>query len=252
MSFARLDDELARWADAGRVATFWWRDDDAVAATRALARLAALARAHDVPVVLAVVPAALESSLGEAVERLSQCTVVQHGYAHANHAPSGAKSCELGSGRPRAIVARELDAGRERLAATFGDRFLPVLVPPWNRIDEALVAGLPSLGYVGLSTFAPRRARRSAPGLVRCNAHVDPIAWREGRRFAGTERALDAVVRHLAQRREGTVDADEPTGLLTHHLVFDEDAWHFADALLGRTHGHAAARWLGAAQAFAG
>ncbi len=251
MSFARLDDELARWADAGRVATFWWRDDDAVAATSALERLAALARVHDVPVALAVVPSTLEATLGQAIAGLPQCTVLQHGYAHANHAPSGAKSCELGSGHPLAEVARELEAGRERLAAAFGARFLPVLVPPWNRIDEAFVAALPSLGYGGLSTFGPRRARHAAPGLVRCNAHADPIAWREGRRFAGTERALDAVVRHLAQRREGAVDADEPTGLLTHHLVFDADAWRFADALLECTRGHAAARWLGATQAFA-
>jgi hypothetical protein len=252
VSLAPLDEELARWADAGRVATLWWRDDDAVAATPALARLEALARAHDVPVALAVVPAALEASLGPVVARLPQCTIVQHGYAHANYAPSGAKSCELGAGRAVAVVARELDAGRERLAAAFGARFLPVLVPPWNLIDEALVSVLPSLGYVGLSTFAPRRARRAAPGLVRCNAHADPIAWREGRRFAGTERALDALVRHLAQRREGAVDADEPTGLLTHHLVFDADAWRFADALLERTRGHPAARWLAVAQAFAG
>jgi hypothetical protein len=249
LTFAGLDDELARWADAGRVATFWWRDDDAVATTPALATLAALARAHDVPVALAAVPAALEDSLAATVVALPQCTVVQHGHAHRNHAPAGAKSCELGSGRPLATVAAELGAGRKRLHDAFGPRFLPLLVPPWNRIDATVVAALPSQGFVGLSTFGPRTAREAAPGLVRCNAHVDPIAWRDGRRFVGSDRALDEFVAHLARRRAGTVDADEPTGLLTHHLVFDAEAWRFVGELLARTRRHPAARWLAVAAA---
>ena len=249
MSFARLDDELARWADAGRVATLWWRDDDAVATTPALAPLAALARAHDVPVALAVVPAALEASLAETVAVLPQCTVVQHGYAHRNHAPAGAKSCELGDERATLEVAAELDAGRRRLSAAFGARFRPVLVPPWNRIGRAVVAALPAGGFVGLSTFGPRASREAAPRLPRCNAHADPIAWREGRRFVGADRALAALLGHLARRREGTADADEPTGLLTHHLVFDAAAWRFVDRLFAHTRGHPAARWLGVAEA---
>jgi hypothetical protein len=249
VTFARLDDELARWAAAGRVATFWWRDDDAVAATPALATLAALARAHDAPVALAVVPALLEDSLAAAVAALPQSTVVQHGHAHRNHAPAGAKSCELGSDRPLPTVAAELGAGRKRLGGAFGARFLPLLVPPWNRIDAAVVAALPAQGFAGLSTFGPRTAREAAPGLVRCNAHADPIAWREGRRFVGAGRALDDVVAHLARRRAGTVDADEPTGLLTHHLVFDAEAWRFVGELLARTRRHPAARWLTVAAA---
>ena len=34
--WAVLGDELARWREAGRSATFWWRDDDAVQRTPAL------------------------------------------------------------------------------------------------------------------------------------------------------------------------------------------------------------------------
>jgi hypothetical protein len=35
----RLEAELDRWGDAGRAATFWWRDDDASDATPALETL---------------------------------------------------------------------------------------------------------------------------------------------------------------------------------------------------------------------
>ncbi|HUA50624.1 MAG TPA: hypothetical protein VMB81_00595, partial [Candidatus Sulfotelmatobacter sp.] len=62
MSGAALDDpwnalerEFAQWAAAGRTATLWWRDDDAVAPSAALDRLLTLG-AGRAPVALAVVP----------------------------------------------------------------------------------------------------------------------------------------------------------------------------------------------------
>ncbi|HYE00178.1 MAG TPA: hypothetical protein VEH84_12405, partial [Alphaproteobacteria bacterium] len=159
--------ELDLWGAAGRVATLWWRDDDAVAATPALDRLLAPA----LPLTLAVIPAAAEPGLAERLRTAPAVTVAQHGWSHADHAPPGAKSIELG-GRPAAAVAADLAAGRDRLAALFGERFRPVLVPPWNRIDPAVLPLLPGLGYAGLSTFTPRRAAEAAPRVVRVNSHV--------------------------------------------------------------------------------
>jgi hypothetical protein len=75
------------------------------------------------------------------------------------------------------------------------------------------------------------------------NAHVDPIAWRRDRAFIG-ERARCCAREHLRARRLAEVDASEPTGILTHHLVFPDAAWEFLDALFARTHRHPAAAWL--------
>ncbi|HEX4885296.1 MAG TPA: polysaccharide deacetylase family protein [Casimicrobiaceae bacterium] len=251
MSRALLAAELDRWRADGREATLWWRDDDAVAATPALARLLGLASQHAVPLALAVVPAGLDASLVEAVAGAATGAVVQHGYAHRNHAAAGAKACELGGARRVDAAAAELAAGRQRLEAAFGPRFVPVVVPPWNRIDPALVPRLPALGYAGLSTFGARTAREAAPGVVRCNTHADPIRWREGRTFVGADAGLAQVAAHLAARRTGAADPDEPTGLLTHHLVFDDAAWTFVDVLLRSTSGHPSARWIDAREAFA-
>ena len=244
MSFEALREELDRWEGLGRRASLWWRDDDAAADTPALRRLLALVATHDVTVGVAAVPAKLTDDAVPIIASSRRCVVMQHGYAHADHAPPGEKRSELGSHRALPVIADELLRGRERLSAAFGPRFAPLLVPPWNRIGSDVVAILPGLGYRGVSTFAPRREAMPVGGLVACNTHVDIIAWREARAFVGEDEAAARLTAHLASRRELRVDPDEPTGLLSHHLDFDADAWTFVERLLAFTRGHRAAQWL--------
>lgn len=247
--------ELDAWAASGRTASFWWRDDDAVAATPELDRLLAITAAHDIPPALAVIPAQAEPSLFARLAHAPQATVLQHGYAHRNHAPAGARKCELGDERPAEAVLAELARGRALLDAATRGRALPVLVPPWNRIGATVQARLGEAGLTGLSTSKPRARRRVAAGLVQANVHVDPIDWAAQRRgeggFAGDHQVLDAALRHLRARRSGTVDATEPTGFLTHHLVMDEATWRFAERLAASVARHPAARWVAAGAVFA-
>jgi len=250
VTFAALRSELDAWSARGQRATLWWRDDDAGLATPALARMLGIAASRAVPLALAVIPARLSGGLVEVVGAATHCTVLQHGIEHRNHAPAEEKRCELGPHRPLAVSAAELVGGRERLRSAFGAQFLPVLVPPWNRITPTLVAALPGLDYCGLSTFAPRLRAWAAPGVAQCNVHVDPIAWRRGRVFVGEDEAAARLAAHLAMRRDARVDAAEPTGLLTHHLDFDDAAWRFVDAVLARTREHPAVTWIPASAAF--
>ena len=226
MSWDGLEREIDAWAAAGRRATLWWRDDDAVSETPALDRLVRVTAKARMPLALAVIPARADQTLGPT---LRNCTALQHGYAHINHATEGMRAVECGGERPLEKIAAELAAGCQRLAQMFGDQFLPILVPPWNRIEAALLPRLPDLGFLGLSTWGPRSDCDDVPGLVQVNTHVDLISWRKGRIFAGAERVTDALAQHLAARREGRVDPDEPTGLLTHHLAHDEPGWDFIE-----------------------
>ena len=251
MDWSDLDDELDAWGAEGRVATLWWRDDDAAAPAPALGRLAGLAREHGVTVGLAVIPALAQPSLAPWLESV-RAEVLQHGWAHRNHAANGEKKAELGRHRASDIVTAELSKGFGKLGEYAGDRLLPVLVPPWNRIDPGLVQELPHIGFQGLSTFGPRRAAEPAPGLGQTNCHVDVVDWRGGRDFVGCDRALAAVVAHLAARRRGSADPAEPTGLLTHHLVHEESIWTFIARFLERTRQHPAARWLAPSEAILG
>ena len=103
-----LRDELRRWGDAGLCATFWWRDDDAQDHTPALDRLLRLASALEVVPALAVIPAGATPALAETLKAAAHVDVLQHGYAHRNHAPSAHKKAELGAHRPLTAVTQEL------------------------------------------------------------------------------------------------------------------------------------------------
>jgi len=237
--------ELDAWGEAGQSATFWWRDDDAVAPSKPLDRLLGTASETGMPLALAVIPKNAEPELAARLDESSAAIgVLQHGYAHANHAGEGDKKIELGSERPAEIVIAELGVGWERLEKLFGPRALPVMVPPWNRIAPHIVPMLPEMGYRGLSAFEPRKRAEAVRGLAQVNAHIDVIDWRGARDFVGTDAALAVAVDHLAARRTGTADRDEPTGLLTHHLAHDAPADGFVAEFVARTRAHAAARWL--------
>ena len=249
-AWRRLDAELDAWHAASRRAGLWCRDDDACRDSPALNRLLEIVRYAEVPVALAVIPALMEPSLVDALTQARFATVVQHGYAHRNYAPPGARNWELGTHRPVAQSVAELAQGRVGLERSFGPRFAAVLVPPWNRIDPDVIERLPDAGFLGLSTFGPRAALCPFPGLVQCNAHVDLIAWRRNRAFIGVEAAIDRLVDHLRSRRERAVDPSEPTGILTHHLDLDAAGWQFLGDLFARTREHAAATWLDVHAAF--
>src|SRR5690606_4175438 len=238
--------ELDAWAAAGRHATFWWRDDDAVAPTAELERLLGLAAGT--PLALAVIPARSDGTLARRLAGERTVTVLQHGWTHTNHASPGARKAEFGPHRPTETMAAELSAGRARMAALFGSRALPVLVPPWNRLAPALLPLLPGLGFAGLSMYGVRPEPAARPMWF--NTHLDPVAWRGGRGFAGDAAVVGMALDHLRARRLGLCDPAEPTGLLTHHLVADEGCWAFIGRLLDETRRHPAARWLAAEELF--
>ena len=240
--------ELQRWSDAGREVSFWWRDDDATRADPALARLLELAERARAPLALAVIPSGAEAGLFEAMCRMT--TVIQHGADHLNRAATGAKKSEFPEGAAVDDAIARISAARERLARLAGARMLPVLAPPWNRIDRALLPGLAGAGLRGLSQYGPRVAEFPAAGLRQVNTHVDIIDWRGSRGFAGEAAVLRMAEAHLTARRTGRADPAEPTGWLTHHACHDGPAWDFLERLFEFTRGTPAVRWKAAAELF--
>ena len=242
-----LHTELDAWAACGEIADLWWRDDDAVATGPKLDQL--LAVTATTGLLLAVIPVNAEQELAHAVKAAPHVKVAQHGYAHINHAEKGQGqgAWELGLHRGEQVVLDELDLGRKRLEALFDDNFIPVIVPPWNHIDAALLAPVAARGYRGVSGFGPRDDTGHNSSLSHSftivNSHCDLIRWKTGAKFKGATKTINQLVAHLQARRMQSVDASEPTGYLTHHIDMDREAWEFSEQLVESINTHQAARW---------
>ena len=231
----RLAALLDKAAARARPVEFWWRDDDAVTATPALDRLLALATRHDLPLALAVIPAGATEALATRLSSEARVSVLQHGWSHASHAAGGEKKIELGGTQPTASILDELQRGLGRLRGLFGEKFLPVLVPPWNRIADPIREARHSLGLAGLSVSGPASANE--PHQV--NVHLDILEWRPTRPIARSE-----AYRLLAEEIERRLEGDrEPVGIMTHHLVHREESWALLDALFEMLAKHPGVRW---------
>jgi len=230
-----LVSELDHWQRAGRIADFWLRDDDAVEPTPALARLLELTTRHAVPVTLAVIPQHTGAALAASLNSAPLANVAVHGWSHRNFAGQGEKKQELGAHRPAETVRAELKAGLAHLQALHGSRFIPVLVPPWNRIAGSLIPELPGLGFAALSVFG---MEKPAP-LPMINSHVDLMDW-HGSRGA---RDPGALIADIVNRLRQMFDGGGRMGFLSHHLVHDLSGWDFLDGLLACTLAHPACRW---------
>jgi hypothetical protein len=215
-------DELARWRDADLTVELWLRDDDAIEPTPKLDQLMSLTGDFRIPVALAIIPARTGPALAEHLALARHIHPLVHGWSHANRAPSSEKKQELGHHRPRAAVLADLASGLDRLSRLYGERLIPMLVPPWNRIDPPLLDDLPGLGFTGLSAFGHKL--HSRPGLIVANAHIDIIDSHAGNACRDHEWLIVALVKELAAAR---MEGGRPVGVLSHHLVSDEAAFRF-------------------------
>lgn len=242
--WSELDSEFDAWRSSDRVAELWWRDDDAIASGAKLDQLVEITSKSGL--LLAAIPARVEKSLVSSLNNVSHVLVAQHGYAHVNHAQRGLGlgAWELGLHRGLEAVMADLDEGRVRIKNFFGEHFIPVIVPPWNRIAPELMHPLAECGYVGVSAFGARSEKSPAPGLIAVNSHCDPIRWKTGACFAGERKTIAQLVQHLRGRRTGLLDAEEPTGFLTHHIDLDSDGWRFCRRLALAVEQHPGARWV--------
>ncbi|MGJ8544278.1 MAG: polysaccharide deacetylase family protein [Sulfitobacter sp.] len=233
VDWSPIDTALADLRRQNIALPLWWRDDDAIARSPQLSQLATLSEKLALPVHLAVIPKFADETLARAVaERPRSLIPIVHGWQHQSHAPKGAKNAEFG--HPRDDGAAQLGQALAALQSLFGAQLLPMFVPPWNRITPDFYAPLAALGYSGLSTFTPRSARLAAPHLVQINTHIDPIFWKGSRSLVPPETLIAQTAQLLRDRAEGSTDADEPLGYLTHHLVHDSAIWAFSETLLAR------------------
>ncbi len=100
---------------------------------------------------------------------------------------AGAERRASSGGRAVEAVVRRARRRAATLRVAFGSRFLPVVVPPWNRIDEASWRGCPRWAIGDSPRSGPARAR--SPPRACCNAMRTSTRSRgaTGARFVGAE-----------------------------------------------------------------
>jgi hypothetical protein len=239
MIWQPLREELDRWREGSITARLWLRDDDTVAPTPLLDGLAELTARYRIPVVLAVVPANTDGALVHYLHDVPHLSPAIHGWTHANHAPADQKKQELGLHRGRDIVLADLADAHRRMSDLHGERLIPMLVPPWNRIDPELVPDLPGLGYQALSAFG--EPTLALLGLTVINTHVDLIDFRGTRRCHDHALLVQQLTHELSRSRQSDHSA---VGILSHHLIDDPSAVRFLEELFTVTTHHPACRWM--------
>lgn len=224
----------------GRTLALWLRDDDAVDVTPQLERLLDLCEANAAPLTLAVIPENTGFPLAQHLANFEKVEVAVHGWSHRSYSAPPAKKQELGNDRPLPVILNEVQAGLGKLKALHGTRFVPMMVPPWNRISPEITAELPKLGFKTLSVFG----REKPAPLPLLNTHIDIMNWHGVRGGRPAETLYEELLSYL----------DQPVpalGILSHHLVHDETAWQFLASFLQSTAGHPACKWSAASQLIA-
>lgn len=231
-------DPLRRLLDdrgEGEPVRFFFRDDDVGWADDRLWALLDRFDRFELPVDLAVIPAALTAPLaGLLAERLTASpgrrAVHQHGHTHQNHEPAGRKH-EFGPSRTPQQQHGDIRRGRELLTEALGPCVVPIFTPPWNRCTPATGRALLDLGVRVLSrdVTAPPL---DLPGLVELPVRIDWFAHRKAVRYPRPV---------LGTLLADTAAAGQPVGVMLHHeLMADEELADLAE-LLELVAGHPAA-----------
>ncbi|HEY7076619.1 MAG TPA: hypothetical protein VH418_14670 [Solirubrobacteraceae bacterium] len=207
--------------------SLFFRDDDAGWDDRRLLELTGRFAVADVPLDLAVIPAAITPALAAELRDQPGLGLHQHGFAHVNHEPEGRK-CEFGPSRSAAQQRADIAAGRERLRELLGDALQPIFTPPWNRCTADTGRALAELGFRALSR-EHRAEPLAVPGLSELPVHVDWVRLEP-----------DELAARMAER----IAAGGPLGVMLHHAVMEPESMERTSELLALVadHEHATPR----------
>lgn len=189
-------DQLKAYIETHPALTFWWRDDDACAASPQLDMLIALG----IPVKLAMIPDKVQASF----DLPQNFAVWQHGFDHTNH--SAGKKCELSDAVSQSELLANLKSGQAKLQHLFPYHFENILTPPWNRIDPNIGAQLTF--YDAISSYYKNEIHSDLP---RRDCHIDLVDWQTKQL-----KSYDVLLSELQK-----LEAQNIThiGILSHHLI---------------------------------
>ena len=222
-----LRSTLERWQADERGIEIFFRDDDVDEDEESLRRLLDIFVRRNVALNLAVIPGCLTDSAirylgGHRDTYPDLIELNQHGWRHVNHEREGRK-CEFGISRTFSEQLSDIALGMAKMTSAFGDSWVPVFVPPWNRCTEHTCRALDQSGFLVLS-----RDEDGAPvsgyGFREISISLDLYKWRGGAAMRPVVEILQDLILQMAQPKW--------TGVMLHHKVMSDEAFSFVDLLL--------------------
>ena len=211
----------------GKVQSIFLRNDDGDKDEDTLRQLFDITLSRQVPLHLAVIPAALTPAGLRLLKDLKRAgadlvELGQHGFQHVNHETQGRK-CEFGPSRSFIAQLEDIGNGKKILEEALPQHFAPIFTPPWNRCTQDTFKALDQLGFALLSKDNSSPA--TGFNFQEVSITLDFYTWKHGAQMKTPEEIIKQLVKQLS--------TSKPIGLLLHHKVMDAEAFIFLDALLG-------------------
>ncbi len=219
-----LEAALAKIETSERTLNVFFRNDDVDADEQTLRQLLSSFESLNAPLDLAVIPGRLTESCVALLEEYdrSQFGLHQHGWQHLNHETTGRK-CEFGVSRSYDEQLDDIARGQRRMNKAFGQNWLPVFTPPWNRCTEETYRTLDQLGFEALS-IDNGKPPISGYGFREISVTFDLYRWKGEPAMKSPE----SVFSELAIQ----VNYLDTIGIMLHHKVMDAAAFSFLEQLL--------------------
>ncbi len=224
----RLEPFLEKMGEENKKIDLFLRNDDVDNDEETLQHLFDITLARHVPLNLEIIPGVLTDSGIKLLDHHKHLhptlfELNQHGWLHLNHEKEGRK-CEFGISRTFDQQWEDISKGKALLEKIFGEKFYPVFTPPWNRCTEETHHVLDRLGF---RVFSKDKGERPVTrfSFKEISTTLDLYRWKGKPSMKSPEEIVESLT--IQMRETG------PVGILLHHKVMNEEAFHFLDALLG-------------------
>jgi peptidoglycan/xylan/chitin deacetylase (PgdA/CDA1 family) len=200
--------------------SFWWRDDDVGGDRRIdflsrwkherrLENVLSLLTRYNIPSVFAVIPNHFFYPFNTQIKLLKKhkAYVALHGITHHNNSSNVECKSEFPDGCDIEPLVSKILVYQAQCRKVFGERSLPVFVPPYNRICLALENKLLESGFLAVS-------KSNSDGVVDVNnSDIDLVDWRKND-IKNEEDILNDIASAI-ERFDGNACS---IGILNHHM----------------------------------
>lgn len=197
-----------------RYLTIWFRDDDVGVFSEKFKNLDNMFRESGLCIYYSVIPNKLDNEVTQIINSNDNASVFQHGYNHDNNSESNL--CELCLHPNIDFTINKVLESRSLLQKLFNSKFLNILSPPYNCIDEYCQSKLKDY-YQGCSTY--KYNKTLFEHMI--NPNCDIVDWNKE-----CDNQYDYIYNQI-EKVQG-----DCLGILIHHQYFTKETFEIIQEIL--------------------